>query len=1034
MRRAAIGYLVATLPLAIAFFALPRYHLIFWGLLGWSAAAAVVVGVTRNRPRRRLPWLLVAAALATFVTGDVTYDLLTNLLGHRDPFPSVADVFYVATYPICACGLLGLVRARSRERNLGSLLDALIVAASCAIYLVEPHVRAADMGLFEKVVSLAYPLGDIAILCVLAWLVLSVDLRNWSMRLLTVGAVGLLVAVVLYANRQLTGEWRAGGPIDIGWVLFYVCWGAAALHPSMRALTEPQPRREKQLSMKALVLLSGAALIAPALLVWRAAPGGLGRDVGVIGVSAGVVFLLVMARVTTLARAQARQAGLERALRAVGESLVAASELEGVETAAVAAVESLVGPRLVACAVTVPAAPFERVVAAHPRALIGTELALDGTGAHDSSFRVRLSDGDQVPGTTRATQWSSFGFGTKGGAERRVVIGHRGQQSLRSAEVETALSAQLTLAADRVQLAEALHQRKNEARFRSLIGNVSDVILVVRADGHVYSETPSIEAVLGYGRDTAAPLSLADIVHGDDAPEALASIEAMLAGTHPGPMHREWQIRHADGRWLSMDVIGNDLSADTDVAGVVLTMRDVSQRKALEQQLRHDAFHDSLTKLANRSLFHERVDQALSRRSRLGTDISVLLLDIDDFKVVNDTLGHPAGDDLLVQFAERLVGCLRGQDTAARFGGDEFAVCIDGEATLPENAAAAQRILAAMAPPFRIAGTDCVAHVSIGISVAGDSTEGSSEMLREADLALYAAKNAGKGSFHFFEASLHRAVVARLERRAALEEAIEIDQLFLAYQPVVSLDDGAMAGVEALVRWDHPTLGLIQPDEFISLAEESGLVIPLGRWVLDQACADLSRWQRRWPVAASKPFTMAVNLSPRQLESPDLLTDVVDTRRRHDIDPSRLTFEITGSLGTSDSDELMTRLQSLHDLGIALALDAFGAGFNQLSFLHRLPIQILKIDASFVVDVDDPTRSDKRSSVILAIVAMATSLGVEVVAEGIERATQARRLRALGCAYGQGFHLGRPLPAVAIDPLIDLGADTRRREALVAWE
>ena len=519
MRRWVVGYVSVALPLAVAAYALPRHHLILWGLFGWSAVAAVILGAVRNHPRQRRPWLLVAGALAAFVTGNMIYDVLTKVLDQRDPFPSVADVFFLATYPLFVCGLLGLLRARTPHRNVGPLLDALIVTTSCGIFVMEPYARAADVPLLEKMVSISYPLGDLAVLCVLAMLVFNGGLRSWSARLLTIGALGLLVADVVYARVQLSGIWGGGGPADVGWLLFYICWGAAALHPSMCQLTEPHPPRDTRLSTTAAVVLGAATLLAPGLLVWRAATNGEAGDIALVGVGAGVVFLLVIARLIGLVRAQAAQIDRERAL-----------------------------------------------------------------------------------------------------------------------------------------------------------------------------------------------------------------------------------------------------------------MREVADRKVLEEELWHQAFHDGLTKLANRLLFYDRVEHALSRRTRLRTDapvlvvdvdasevvdetvgheVSVLLLDIDDFKAVNDGLGHVAGDELLVQFAGRLLGCLRGEDSAARLGGDEFAVCIEGSAGQPGGAATAQRILEAMAQPFPLADADVDAHVSIGIASASDATGGPLDMLREADLALYAAKHAGKGSFRFFEENLH---------------------------------------------------------------------------------------------------------------------------------------------------------------------------------------------------------------------------------------------------------------------------------------
>jgi diguanylate cyclase (GGDEF)-like protein/PAS domain S-box-containing protein len=960
----------------------------------------------------------VAVALATFVTGDVLYDVLTDVLHQSNPFPSVADAFYLVTYPLLAAGLLLMVRARSREKDRGALLDALIVTTGCAllawIFLIEPYVDAADMGLFAKVISIAYPLGDIAILCVLARLLSAGGRRNWSLYLLALGAGGLLSADVAYEAIQLNGTWKVGGPTDLGWVLFYLCWGAAALHPSMGQLTWPQPLREKHLSRTTLIVLSATTLMAPGLLVWEGATGGAAGEMGIIGGAAGVLFLLVMARLTGMARVQADQASRERAVRAAGERLVVASELRAVDAAALEAVQLIAGPGLTACLVTEPEGRVERVVYGEPASLVDHRLTVRTEG--EASVVVRRTDYSLVPGTSRATQWTALGVAGPDGPRRRVLIGHEGRMPLGSANVLDALAVQLTLAADRVESAKHLHHQEVEARFRSLVQNASDVILVALANGGLRSETPSIEAVLGYGPETVGALNLTALLHPDAAAPAIALIDAMLAGTRSGPIRAEWRVRHADGHWLEMEVIGNDLSADVHVGGVVLTMRDVTDRKVLEGELRHQAFHDSLTGLANRVLFSDRVDHALTRRNRSESDVAVLLIDVDDFKYVNDTLGHAAGDGLLVQVAKRILGCLRDGDTAARLGGDEFAICLESASVGFDIPLVAQRILDATSAPYCLEGNDVAIGVSIGISAADPRTEGADEMLREADLALYAAKNAGKGAYHFFEPSLHQAAITRLERRAALEEAIQQGDLRLHYQPIVRLADREMIGVEALVRWEHPTLGPIPPSDFIPLAEESGLVVALGRWVLDQACADLSRWQRRWTPAHRQPLHMAVNVSPRQLQSDDFLEMVDDALARHHLDPSTLTLEITESVLVQDSLEVMARLDALHARGITLALDDFGTGYSSLSYLHRFPIQTLKIDRSFVNGLgDDP----ERTSILTAIVSLAVGLGLSTVAEGIEHESQARQLDAMHCDYGQGFHLGRPMPADALDVLID---------------
>jgi diguanylate cyclase (GGDEF)-like protein/PAS domain S-box-containing protein len=1020
------GYLVACVPLVVATFALPGYHLVLWGMLGLSASAAVAVGAVMNRPQPRHPWLLVAAALATFVTGDIAYDVLTSILHESNPFPSIADAFYLVTYPLLTLGLFGMVRARRREKDIGALLDALTVTVAFAllswVYLIQPYVRAHDMTVFQKVTSIAYPLGDIAILCLLVRLVLTGAVRNRSLGLLTLGGVGVLVADAAYGAIQLNGTWKVGGPTDLGWVLFYVCWAAAALHPSMVQLTVAQPRRTKDLNLATLLVLSATTLIAPGLLVWQAATSGVARDGGVIGAASGLLFVFVMGRMTGLARAQAAQARRERALRGIGERLVAASELDQVDAAAIEGVRAMLGSRLTACVVTAPEGRRHRVTTAEPLGLIAGRLELEETDGR--LVGVRGPDGARIP-AGKGTEWKSMVLSGHDGPSRRVLFAYSGRLPLGSEAVIDALGALLTLAADRVQLAKVLHQRQSEARFRSLIQNASDVILVAEADGGIRFETPSTEAVLGYNIEAANALSLTSLLHPDDTYGASALIDAMLSGSRSGPIRAEWRVRHLDGRWIDMEVIANDLSEGASVAGVVVTMRDVSDRKVLEDELRHRAFHDSLTSLANRVLFADRVEHALTRRARSGTDVSVMVLDVDDFKVVNDTLGHAAGDELLVQLADRLVGCLREGDTVARLGGDEFAVCIEVVVgTQPDVASTAQRILDVVRTPFSIAGIDIAARVSIGVSTADQATAGAADMLQEADLALYAAKNAGKGSFHFFEPSLHRMVLARLERRAALEVAIEGGQLLLHYQPVMRLSDGEIVGMEALVRWLHPNNGLVPSLEFIPLAEESGLVVPLGRWVLDRACADISRWQDEWTMAGHSPLRVAVNVSPRQLQSTDFLQMVDETLARHRVDASWLTIEITESVLVQDSDDVMTRLRGLDSRGIRLALDDFGTGYSSLSYLHRFPIQILKIDQSFIRGMDE---HDDRKKILDAIVSLASSLGLELVAEGIESEAQASYLRELGCEYGQGYHLGRPVPAQAMDELLARECNHRPR-------
>jgi diguanylate cyclase (GGDEF)-like protein/PAS domain S-box-containing protein len=1011
------AYLVANVPLVVLIFLLPQFHTFLWGSMGLGAVGAVIVGTVKNRPRYKLPWILIAIGMGTFISGDITYDILTRYLHEIDPFPSVADAFYLATYPLIAGGLFCLVRARCKEPDIGALLDALIVALGAAlmswIYLIQPYVRSQET-LFVKSVSIAYPLGDLLFLCIITRLLAGSGRRNASLAFLSFGAVGVLAADCAYGWIQLHGNWKVGGPTDLGWIAFYLLWGAAALHPSMRELTDTQPRRDRVLSTWTLLALSGATLVGPLLLVWRTLVDGQAKDAGMIAGISALSFALVMGRLTGLARGQGISARREFVLREFAGRLVAATELNDVLGAAAMAVEAVIGASARACLLTQTGGSIERVVVSVPDVFEGLHAVVD---AASSSAPTQVNFIEELPqGVRSGSRWSSILVSAQGAHRYRILISHEGPLSLNVASILDGLAAQLVLAIERVELAASLHKRQGEDRFRSLIQNSSDVIVVAEPERPWISVAPSIEVVLGYERRVVEMLDVSKLLHPDDAEQALVLVETMLRGGRAGPIRTEWRLHHADGRWIQMDVIASDLSNDPEVRGVVLTLRDVSDRKLLDEELLHRAFHDGLTDLANRALFNDRVDQALSRMQRRGTSVSVLLVDIDDFKVVNDSLGHVAGDELLVQVGLRLVSSLREDDTAARLSGDEFAVCAEFDpAGAFDLTALATRILDAFADPFWLRGRAVAVQASVGIATAGDHTLARADMLREADLALYAAKNGGKGTFRFFEPELHKEVLAGVQRRAALEKAIDAGELRVYYQPIVRLTDRAIIGMEALVRWQHPVDGLLPPLDFIPLAEQSGLIIQVGEWVLDQACADLSHWQLAWRAAYGTIPCVSVNVSARQLESGHLVEVVDSVLARHEIDPASLTLEITESCLAEDTEEIRSCLRSLNDRGIALSMDDFGTGYSSLSRLQNYPMRNLKIDRSFV------TEAATKSGLALldAIVSMARGLGLSLVAEGIETEEQARALTHLGCEEGQGYLFWRPMTAEAIDELFE---------------
>jgi diguanylate cyclase (GGDEF)-like protein/PAS domain S-box-containing protein len=546
-----------------------------------------------------------------------------------------------------------------------------------------------------------------------------------------------------------------------------------------------------------------------------------------------------------------------------------------------------------------------------------------------------------------------------------------------------------------------------EARFRSLVQNSSDVILVVRPDGTIRFASPSVARVLR--RDPASLLerSLTDLLDADDRDRARDFLrEATRLYGVSAPV--EWRFRLPDGSFLSAELLATNLVDDPTVRGVVLNGRDVSERKRLEQQLTHQAFHDPLTGLANRALFLDRVGHALALARRQGREVSVVYIDLDDFKKVNDSLGHSEGDRLLVATAERLRSGARIGDTIARLGGDEFAVLIEDAAGSEGLSVAVERLQGALRAPFVLSGNEIAVGVSIGIATARPD-EAADELLRNADVAMYSAKRRGKGRAETFQAHMYADVKHRLELEAALRQAIEKDALDLVYQPIYSLRTGAMEGVEALVRWEHPRFGALLPQHFIPLAEETGLIVQLGAWVLRQSCRQVKRWRQANP---DQSLTIAVNISGRQLHELDIVRETREAISESGVDPRAVVLEITESVLMQQKGSVLERLTELKALGVHLAIDDFGTGYSSLSYLQRFPIDMIKIAKPFVEDIGGGL---EQSALARAIIGLGETLKLRTVAEGVERSEQCMSLIQLGCELGQGYYFSPPLTPADIN-------------------
>jgi diguanylate cyclase (GGDEF)-like protein/PAS domain S-box-containing protein len=548
-----------------------------------------------------------------------------------------------------------------------------------------------------------------------------------------------------------------------------------------------------------------------------------------------------------------------------------------------------------------------------------------------------------------------------------------------------------------------------ERRFRSLVQHASDIIMIVTVDGSIRYVSPSVQRVLGHQAEALVGRSFVDLMHPDDQEWA----RPFLAGpaqscTQLPPV--AWRLRRADGTWLHGETVGSNLLDDPAVAGLVLATRDVSERKTLEERLAHHAFHDSLTGLANRQQFQERVQAALLDPRRRSSGLAVLFLDLDDFKTVNDSLGHSAGDELLIQVAQRLQSCLRAHDLPARIGGDEFAVLLDGVASHAEVEAVAHRIVSVLDEPHTVQGSEVLARASIGIAIPEVDDHDVDALLRNADTSMYTVKRAGKASYTFFEEAMHERVVQQLQLDAELRHAVDRNEFAIYYQPIMHLATQTVLGVEALVRWQHPTRGLLGPGEFIDRVEDNGLIVAIGRWVLQEACRQLRRWDHDY-----EHIGMSINVSARQLQDETFAADVRQAADAARIDPRRLTLEITETALMQDTEATIDLLGQCKLLGAQLALDDFGTGYSSLSYLRRFPVDVVKIDRSFIEDVG---KGPEESALPDAIIALCQAFRIQTVAEGIELRRQLTHLQAVGCHAGQGFYFSRPLPAEALEGLL----------------
>jgi diguanylate cyclase (GGDEF)-like protein/PAS domain S-box-containing protein len=582
-------------------------------------------------------------------------------------------------------------------------------------------------------------------------------------------------------------------------------------------------------------------------------------------------------------------------------------------------------------------------------------------------------------------------------------------------------------AADREEVAasESRDKVSESDRFRSAFDYAAIGMALLSTEGRWLQVNRSLCHILGYTEKELLLTDFLSVTHPDDLPTALSNIGQLLKGkVQASQMEKRYIHKSGHEVWVhwSVSMVRDQYSKSVHL---IFQIQDITDRKLAEQQLHHDAFHDALTGLPNRALFMDHLKLAIARsRRNTAARFAVLYLDLDRFKIINDSLGHTIGDQLLVGIADRLKKNLRPGDTVARLGGDEFTILIEDIADETESIQVAERIQQELSIPFILSGREVFTTVSMGIAPSETGYERAEDILRDADTAMYRAKSLGKARYEIFDKAMHARAINLLQMETDMRRALDREEFLLHYQPIVALDNFRLRGFEALVRWQHPERGFISPMDFIPVAEETGLIIQLGEWVMREACRQMQRWQKRFPV--DPPLFISINLSSKQFSQNTLISTFSNILDETGVKPQTVKLEITESVVMENIDTATDMLRQLRSLGVQLAIDDFGTGYSSLSYLHRFPIDTLKIDRSFVTRMSE---NNENTEIVRTIVVLAQNLGMDVVAEGVETNEQLVLLQKLGCENGQGYFFSKPVHSDGAEKIIaeTLGAHTSSR-------
>ncbi len=931
------------------------------------------------------------------------------------PKPSWADAIYFLSYIALLIGVLRVVRGVGGGGRTDAV-DASVAAVAIGViswtFLLRGAVPGSGVEATQLVTAAIYPFFDLVILAVagrLWFITAGPNARPY--RLVVLGLAMNLLADTAYAALVISGEFRNGLVLGLGWLTgtALVAIGAITAPPDPHQLPSPPHRH----SIGRVVALLSLGVLLPVLVALESIGAYDVQHAVVVTLLVGVGFTLAIWRVRGLADGFGSALHRERLLGEAGSRLVAAPDRAGIAAILLETVSRLAGhpapvwllqtagKSAVVSASTRDASGqvlSQAVIADLTDGFVGGQRVVRGPSAAHDALSVS-------PDLVLLSVWITDG--TDPGVFVVVAMPEVPEAWLVPAISSVTENARMAL--DRIALNRKIVDQQSVARLEQMLEQASDIIAVVGSDDRLTYASPAVQAVLGLSPGMVTGVAFADLL----ADEHRSQITDVLSAAREGATS-EIEVRAittgGESRILHVVVSRVDDSGSPEL---VLTCHDVTERHALTRQLQHQAFHDPLTGLANRELLADRMNQAAARTRRTGRINGVIMLDLDDFKTVNDSLGHAAGDALIVEIAGRISSCLRGQDTAARLGGDEFAVLLEDLTGEAEAMRVAQRLVAACAEPAFAGGQSVVVAASAGV-VLDDGSGDVPDLLRNADLALYAAKADGKGTARRYEPAMHRAAVRRLELTADLRRAVSRNEFVPHFQPTVRLDGGRVVSLEALARWEHPQRGLLKPSEFLELAEETRLAVPMGRALIESTLGSFAQWQA--VVDGAEHLRLAINLGPKELGPDGLTRDLIAAAMAHGVGPEQILLEVSESTFATEAELVQPSLRRLADAGFGVYVDDFGSGHASLALLRRLPITGLKLAPQLVHALP---LGGADAHMVDSLLQVALGMDLEaVVAEGVETEEQAAALRAMGFEVAQGYLLSKPVPAEQVPELL----------------